>query len=232
LLGEKAEQEFSLREKWFAENIFVPYLGQKFKLEYDKNLYYFSVSFLWRILILELRRDSKIKDKWYYQILIKAEQEWKYFLAKGVQPEKFNKFCLFFTDRVKHNNSDLKGADFYFTRLLDGTIVDNAPQTCLLVYGKFNRFIFWSVLKNYGDEKGLHDVEINPSGGKFYIPQKIEYFPILSFLGNRIREIDKLQQPSDEQQKKIEHEILKDPVAFWKSDLGQSLFNDKFNLDL
>ena len=29
LLSHKAEREFGKREKWFAENIFVPYLGGK-----------------------------------------------------------------------------------------------------------------------------------------------------------------------------------------------------------
>lgn len=231
LLGQKAEQDFSLREKWFAENIFIPYLAGKIQLNYNENLYYFSVSFLWRILVLELRSDHKLDEKWYYDILIKAENEWKEYLISGKLPDTFNQFCLFFTDRVKENNSDLKGVDFYFTRILDATIVDNEPHTCLLVYGKFNKFIFWANLKNYGGEDKLSDVKIRPEGGTFKILQKLDYFPILSFLSNRIRQVDKMELPSEEQQKKIEQEILKDPDSFWKSDVGQSLFNDKFNLD-
>lgn len=230
LLGERAEQEFSIREKWFAENIFVPYLGGKFNLEYNENLYYFAVSFLWRVLVLELKTDKNLKDKWYYDIILQAEKEWKEYLKSGNTPITHNQFCLLFTDRVKSNNSGLKGVDFYLTRILDATIVDNEPQTCLLLYGKFNRFVFWAVLKNFGGEDHLNDVEINPKGGKFIIPQRLEYFPILSFLGNRIRTVDEMSMPNEEQQKKIEQEILKDPVAFWKSDIGQSLFNDNFNL--
>ncbi|ESU18996.1 hypothetical protein FCR2A7T_24080 [Flavobacterium cauense R2A-7] len=230
LLSEKAEQDFSVREKWFAENIFVPYLGQKFELEYNENLYYFAVSFLWRVLILELKTDKSLKDKWYYDIILQAEKEWKEYLITGKLPRTHKQFSLFFTDRVKVNNSGLKGVDFYLTRILDATIADNEPKTCLLLYGKFSRFVFWAVLKNFGGEEDLRDVEINPKGGKFNIPQKLEYFPLLSLLSNRIRTVDEMVMPNEEQQKKIEQEILKDPKAFWKSDIGQSLFNDNFNL--
>lgn len=231
LLGEKAEQDFSVREKWFAENIFVPYLGQKHELDYNENLYYFAVSFLWRVLVLELKSDNKLKEKWFYNIIINAEKEWKNYLINDILPNTYTKFCLLLTDRVKENNSDLNGVDFYFTRILDATIVDNEPQTCLLVYGKFNKFIFWAILKNYGGEDKLKDVEINPLGGKLKVPQKLEYFPILSFLSNRIRQVDEMGFPNEDQQKKIEQEILKDPENFWKSDVGQSLFNDNFNLN-
>lgn len=231
LLGEKAEQDFSVREKWFAENIFVPYLSQKHELDYNENLYYFAVSFLWRVLVLELKSENKLKEKWFYNIIINAEKEWKNYLLNGILPNTYTKFCLLLTDRVKENNSDLKGVDFYLTRILDATIVDNEPQTCLLVYGKFNKFIFWAILRNDGGEEKLEDVEINPLGGKLKVPQNLEYFPILSFLGNRIKQVDEMGFPNEVQQKKIEQEILKDPEYFWKSDVGQSLFNDNFNLN-
>jgi len=228
LLGEKAEQNFSVREKWFAENIFIPYLGGKLELDYNENLYYFAVSFLWRILSLELK-SSNLKIKWYYDIIVEAELQWKEYLTTGELPKTHRQFCIFLTDRIKRNDSNLKGVDFYFTRVLDATLVDNDPHTCLLVYGKFNRFIFWANLVNYGGEDKLADVEINPAGGKLKVPQKLEYFPVVSFFGNRIREIEKMTPPNEAQQNKIEQEILKDPVKFWKSDVGQSLFNDKFN---
>jgi LEA14-like dessication related protein len=229
LLSEQAEQDFSKREKWFAEQIFMPYLSGKHELNYDENLYYFAISFLWRILVLNLKTDSTIIKQWYYNLLIDAEKEWRNFLITGKLPLKNLNTNLVFTDRVKENNTDLKGVDFYLTRIMDSTIVDNEPQTCLLVYGKFNRFVFWSVLKKYGDESELKEVEINPNGGVFKIPQKLNYFPIMSFIGNRIREISQYPLPNQEQQDKIEKEILKDPKSFWNSDVGKSLYNDNFN---
>lgn len=228
LLSERAEQDFSKREKWFAEKIFIPYLSGNYELSYNENLYYFVISFLWRILVLNLK-DNTVKDKWYYNLIVKAEEEWRDFLITGKLPVDNLNSNLFFTDRVKENNTDLKGVDFYLTRAMDGTIVDNEPQTCLLVYGKFNRFIFWSVLKKYGDESGLKEVEINPKGGIFRIPQNLNYFPIVSFLGNRIKEISNHPLPNQEQQDKIEKEIQKDPKKFWDSDVGKSLYNDNFN---
>ncbi len=231
LLSEKAEQEFSKREKWFAENIFVPYLGGKASLPYNENLYYFAVSFLWRILILELKRDDNLKTKWYYQLILDAEQEWREFLKNGKKIENFDLICIQLTDRVKENNSGIKGVDFYLTRAMDATIVDNQTQTCLMVYGKFNRFIFWGVLKKYGDEEKLQDSIINPQNGVINIPQGLEYFPICSFLFNRMKEIEKLPRPNQEQQDKIFNEIMKDPENFWKSDVGKSLYNDNFNLE-
>ena len=40
LLSEKAEQIFSKREKWFSENIFIPYLKDgKSSFEYNEHLF-------------------------------------------------------------------------------------------------------------------------------------------------------------------------------------------------
>lgn len=231
LLSEKAEQEFSKREKWFAENIFVPYLAGKTNLPYNENLYYFAVSFLWRILVLELKRDENLKTKWYYQIILDAEKEWRDFLKNGNKIENFDLICIQLTDRVTENNSGIKGVDFYLTRAMDATIVDNQTQTCLMIYGKFNRFIFWGVLKKYGDEDKLQDSIINQEKGVISIPQGMEYFPIASFLFNRMKEIENLPRPNQDQQDKILNEIMKDPKNFWNSDVGKSLYNDNFNLD-
>jgi len=230
LLSFDAEQEFSLREKWFAENIFVPYLSGKHTLEYDENLYYFAVSFLWRILITEFKTNENLKDKWYFKQLKEVETEWKNFLANGKIPKNYHNVNLLLTDRIISHTMDLKGVDFYFTRAMDGTIVDNQNHTFAIMYGKFNRFVFWSVIKSpeYNDE--LYDVEIHPRKGTIEIPQGLDYQPILSFMINRIKEIEKFPLPNQAQQDKIEKEILKDPQKFWDSDVGQSLYNDNFNL--
>ena len=231
LLSHKAEQEFSLREKWFAENIFVPYLSGKTELPYNENLYYFAVSFLWRILVLELKRDENLKNKWYYETILAAEQEWKEFLKNGNEIKNYDLICIQLTDRVAENNTGIKGVDFYLTRAMDATIVDNQTQTCLMIYGKFNRFMFWAVLKKYGDEDKAIDSIINKNGGTIIVPQKFEYFPIVSFIFNRMKEVENLPRPNQDQQDKIFDEIMKDPEKFWKSDVGQSLYNDNFNLD-
>lgn len=231
LLSSEAEQEFSLREKWFAENIFVPYLSGKHTLEYDENLYYFAISFLWRILVTEFKTDNNLKNKWYFGQIKEVEKEWKNFLSNGKLPKKHHNVNLLFTDRIISHTTDLTGVDLYFTRALDGTIVDNENQTFLIMYGKFNRFVFWSVIKSpdYVDE--LYDVEIHPRKGTFEIPQNLYFQPIMSFMMNRIKGLEKFPPPNQIQQNKIEKEIMKDPTKFWESDVGQSIYNDKFNLE-
>lgn len=231
LLGLKAEQKFSRSEKWFAENIFKPYLNEEFTLEYDENLYYFAISFLWRVIQLEFRTSkTDFTKKWYYHKLIEAEKEWKEFLKHEDIPKNHHNVNMLLTSRLKNNNSGIKGVDFYFTRALDATIVSNETKTTLLIYGKFNRFIFWSTILSepYTDE--LYEVEINPREGVIEVPQQVEFYPINSFISNRLRGVEKMPKASEAQQQKIEEEILKSINGFWDSDLGESLDND-LNLD-
>jgi hypothetical protein len=230
LLGEKAEQEFSKREKWFAENIFHPYISGKRELNYNENLYFFSISLLWRVLVSQLRTED-YKKKWYYEELLKTEKEWRLFLSKSIFPINYNCTYLAFTDRVIHHNTDLKGVDFYFTRAFDATIVSNPSQTFIGVYAKFNKFIFWGIIKNVGNEDGLKNLLINPIQGIFKIPQKCDYPPINGFYYNRMKSFEKFELPNEKQQELIEKEIIKNKEKFWNSDLGKSIFNDNYNLD-
>lgn len=227
LLSAKAEQKFGVREKWFAENIFIPYLNGKLSLEYNENLYYFAISFLWRILMAEFRTDNGLKKQWYFDKLLEVEIEWRSFLEKGIFPSNYHNVNLFFTDRVVSNNTGLKGVDYYFTRMLDATIVSNPDESYLFIYGKFNRFIFWSVIKspNYGAD--LYDEEIHPKKGVFEIPQSLDYEPIRGFIANRIKTYSEFPKSSPEQQDKIEEEIMKAPESFLKSDVWKSLYNDQ-----
>ena len=225
LLSEKAEQEFSAREKWFAENIFKPYLSSTIRLKYDENLYYFSLSFLWRGLLTNLKFEN-LTSKWYYDLVIKASEEWRQFLAQGLYPQNYHKVYMLLTDRVGSHDSGLKGVDHYFTRAMDATIVTNPEKSSLFIYGKFNRFIFWIPIIETKENFELSEALINPISGEFNIPQKINYFPLSSFLGNRIKGLSEFDLPNDEQQMKIEKEILKNPEEFWDSDLGKSLLND------
>ncbi len=80
----------------------------------------------------------------------------------------------------------------------------------------------WANLKDYGGEDNLNDVEIKPKGGQFKVPQQLEYLSNIIIFSNRIREVDKMALPSEEQQNKIVQEIYKRlPDSFLKSDVGQ-----------
>jgi len=225
LLSEKAEQEFSVREKWFAEKIFKPYLSNNYSLPYNEELYYFSLSFLWRALLVNLKTED-LSSKWYYDLILEASEEWRLFLADRVFPRNFCNTYMVFTDRVVNHPSGLQGVDHYLTRAMDATIVTNHEKSFLFIYAKFNRFIFWAPIKELSKKFELNDALINPVQGIFKIPQKVDYFPISSFIGNRIKGLSELELPNEEQQNKIEQEIIKNPKEFWRSDLGKSLLND------
>lgn len=148
LLSNRAEQEFSKREKWFAEHVFLPYLEQNAKsLPYNENLYYFALSFLWRLLVVNLSHPAIIHQP-FYPLLQEAELEWRLFLRDFIFPTVHPKVYLFFTDRIKSHNVPVQGLDHYVTRTLDSTIVFNEEGTFVAVYGKFLRFVFWGVLKS------------------------------------------------------------------------------------
>ena len=104
--------------------------------------------------------------------------------------------------------------------------MDNDPQTILLIYGKFNRFIFWSTIKSESYTDELYEVEINPNGGVLEVPQQVYFFPLNSFITNRMNDVADWPKASEAQQEKIEKEILKDINKFRNSDLGESLSND------
>jgi hypothetical protein len=144
LLSERAEQLFSVREKWFSERIFKKYLDKDYGngLDYDENLFYFTVSILWRALLMNIEHPNVSKQS-YIKTLHEVEEEWRLFLRDLKYPNTYNRFYLFFTDRVKSHNFGVEGVDYYMSRSLDATIADNENQTFLGVYVKFLRFVFW-----------------------------------------------------------------------------------------
>lgn len=224
LLSERAEQEFSVREKWFAENIFYPFHKGKKELTYTKELYYFTISFLWRSLILNSKKDD-LKTKWYYPKLMTAEKEWRQYLTDGIYPKTCNNNFLYFTHYVGDNTTGIDKVYSYLLRTMDTTIVSSTnDESTLIVYGKFNQFMFWSVIKDETGNMPPMDCAISSLGGKFRIPQKFEYQTLNAFLGNRIKGINSLAIPSEEQEKKILAEVMKNPKEWLESDAGKAVF--------
>lgn len=230
LLGERAEQEFSKREKWFAEQIFIPYMkdGKK-SFDYDENLYYFISSFLWRVLAIQLEHPN-VKDKPVMHVLQDAFLEWKLFLRDGIYPRNFDRFYLMFTDRVLSHNLDIDGVDYYTSRALDFTIVTNDSLEFVAVYGKFLRFIFWGILRG-GNEEHLAELKVHPVKGRINVPQQTQDSSTLSFLIKRMELVAQMPQVSDQQHEKIVKTIENDHEDFWESDAGRSILNDYQNLD-
>ncbi len=230
LLSHDAEQKFSLREKWFAENMFKPYQENKLAcFEYNENLYYFSVSFLWRMLLLNLGY-SGISDRPFYETICAAKEDWKTFLRDYKYP-KFDRIYLFLTDIVKSHNMGINGVDYYMTRTLDGTIISNHDNSFIAVYGKFLKFTFWGVLRGANDESKISDLRIHSTKGIIKTPQNFGEEVMTSFFYNRIKEFEKMELAPEKQQEVILNEIKKDREGFLNSESGQSIYNDIHNLD-
>lgn len=231
LLSAKAEQMFSLREKWFAEKIFIPYLEKEARsFSYDENLYYFALSFLWRIIILHTDFSPHLKKHWVYPLIVEVEKEWKEFLTSSQYPINSNNVQLLFTDRVKNSSRTVKGLDYYTSRALDGTIITTNDNKYVAVYGKFMRFIFWHIIKS-DQPTAKTDALIHPVSGVISIPQRIQDNYLCDFLINRSNEYSKLQDISAKQQNKITEEVIKNKKAFRNSDAGKSIYNDIFNIN-
>lgn len=123
----------------------------------------------------------------------------------------------------------MRGVDYYVSRAIDGTIISNEEQSYLAVYGKFLRFVFWAVIKSKGDPLSV-DTLISPTDGTISVPQKISDIYLTDFLINRSNQLDAIKA-SPKQQEKIFKEIDKGREKFWQSDAGQSILNDRLNLN-
>lgn len=224
LLSDKAEQEFSAKETWFANNIFYPFHKGQRQLKYTEDLYYFAISFLWRALVLNLKMED-LSNRWYYPKLMTAEKEWREYLTNDIYPKTCNNNFLYFTHYVGENTTNIERVYSYLLRTMDATIISSPEdQNTLIVYGKFNQFMFWSILKDNSSNIPPMDCFISPLGGIFNIPQGFNYQTLNSFLGNRIKGINSLINPSDSQEKKIMDEIMKNPTEWLNSDAGKSIF--------
>lgn len=228
LLSDNAEQEFSKRERWFVNNIFLPYLkDEKKSFDYDEQFAYFTISLLWRVLVDQFD-DPDIYNDNRFKFLSEVKTEWKQFLSKGIFPMTYNDLNIFLTDRVSNHTTNGINVDLYLSRIIDATIVSNDKGTKVAIYAKFLRFIFWGIVK--GEPNNCMDTKINFIKGKLVTPQKVKDDFFGGFLNNRIQEIDKMPKPSDKQQEVIISEIIKNEKSFWDSDAGLAMIND-FKID-
>ena len=224
LLSEEAEQLFSKREKWFAENIFHKYHASVFnKLEYNENLFYFSISFLWRILVLELRKPN-IENFWFHELMVETEKQWRDFLYLGYYPKNFDRIHLILTDTPIDHSLPSKNVDFFLTRSLDGTTVYD-DNNCS-IFAKFSKFIFLAFLND--DESGMLGTKVNPIQGILQVPQKFENQHMMCFFSHRIIQYDDMALASENQQKTILQDIINNKEYYINSEAFKSMEFDYF----
>ena len=225
LLGEKAEQEFSKRERWFANNIFFPYQKEgKSLFKYDENLSYFMISVLWRVLVEQLSHSS-VKEEKRLDFLNEVKEVWRLFLSKYQYPINYDNLNIFLTDRVlPHNTTNLYNVDSYMSRTIDATIIVNNDYSTVGIYAKFLRFMMWSIVR--GRPSNGKNIKIEFGNGKLKTPQILEDYYISKFIKHRIKITDEREMPNEKQQEKIISELRRTKDKIWRSDAGLSMIND------
>ncbi|MDD3878132.1 MAG: hypothetical protein PHT69_16050 [Bacteroidales bacterium] len=223
------EQKFGKTEKWFNENVFLPYMEEKqTQFNYNENLFYFGVSFLWRILNIKFEDESIIKQP-FYKILLQVEKEWKDFLQNQNFSNNLFNLNIFFTSRIKNHNLDSNGVDYYMTRALDGDVFWSNDFSYIAVYGKFLRFIFYSVIRGVNSIPNYKN-EIILGNGTISSNVKLKDPNFHSFIAFRLNQISNLPKVTSKQKDIIKKEVEKNDCAFLKTDAAQSIINDELNL--
>ena len=225
LLCFECEQLFSRREKWFSEQVFIPYLDHSSRaMAYDESLYYFLVSVLWRVLKRDLSEGDG--NHWYQQPVLHAEAEWREYLLHGVAPTTFADIHVFLTDIGSPNKPQpIVNFNRYMARAVDGTIASSS-NTCF-VYAKFSRFLVFGAITPF-DQTLFVNTKVNQSGGTLAIPQELLDGRIGEFLLDRARTQYQMTVTgmSDRQKQIIAEALGKELPRILNSDLGRSILAD------
>ena len=102
MLCESCEQLFSTYEKYFSEDIFIPFLNnEKNTFDYNEKLFYFMTSISWRILYYELLNSEECyKDLTKEQIKFYKNTEMvlrEFLLGKTTDIENIQHHICFFS---------------------------------------------------------------------------------------------------------------------------------------
>jgi hypothetical protein len=226
LLCGDCEQRFSIREKWFAETVFTPYIERGAKhFTYDASLFYFAVSLSWRILIQGLQ--SLHQRLAHFRPLLEAcEQEWRSYLLGGPVPPRYSEVHVFITDiGLIGGEQPVEGFNSYMARAVDGDVIGS--RSGCSIYSKIARFIFFGAItptQQTDSDKTL----ICPAGGILEIPQRLSDGDLGEFLVDRARMVREriFGELSPLQQKKIGERALKVIPKIANSDLVRAIQAD------
>lgn len=223
LLCLKCENLFGVRENYFRNVVFFPYLEKECRFfKSTEELNYFVVSILWRILVTEIEylRQHKLYNK-----LVEAELLWRSYLYESSKLVKFNRFHILFTPNKQLEEYDtIPNFNRYITRDLDGTVVSNESTT--FVYAKFSRFILIGEIDN--------EIEFEPlfSGTQLIMDENISanhqsiiFIEFIEFLKNRVELGNRLYDSnlSTPQEKKIIESINRQKRKIANSDYMRAI---------
>lgn len=231
LLCGDCEDKFSTYESYFSRNFFHPLLENIIEnkgpitipsVDYDENLYLFSMSLLWRGLKWNIL-DNNIPLE-HEDILNRIESKWQTFLNDKVYPNEADNIHMFIADKTQNFEGKPQRFDFYIMRATDATVGFGNGQ--LLIFSKIARFLFIVPLIGF-EEKDFINTRISAAGGTYLNPQIIEDGRINGFLVNRANEIHNYANDiSEKQWEVIRKNFEKEKDNLDGSDLHRSLTDD------
>ena len=189
---------FSKLEDKFARDIFYPYSNNNVTtFNYDEDLLKFSISVLFRILLVNHNASGSF-DNIHWKDLLSAENEWKDFLYKDGELVNFNKIHIYFaSDEIINNSIPAERFLNFFLRGVDGTIVSN-NKSCI-VYAKMARIILIGEIKEF-DSTEMKNTLIKIYGGEFFTHQMKLNTLFKEFFIDRVQQINMLfDKVSDKQ---------------------------------
>ncbi len=201
LFCRECEQLFSKLEDKFARDLFYPYSNEQVcEFKYDSDLLRFSISVLYRILLIDQINNSNL-NQGFAKDLSLAQTEWSAFLLKIGELKKYNKIHIFFTTgKLTKNVLPAEGFLNYYARGIDGTIVKNS-KTCI-IYAKIARIIIIGEIVGF-DNSEMKNTMIGLNGGKIQVKQMRLNSLLKEFLIDRVKQLNSHYNNVSEKQKAI-----------------------------
>ncbi len=224
LLCNECEQLLGKSEKWFAENIFNPYLkNNQVVFIYEDLLSKFSVSLLWRILLTSDIREQNNKSRFEKKIN-EAFIEWKLFLFEGKIPRVYNEIHLLFIPDEWGASQPHRYISRYFGRDIDGNIIE-IDDKCW-IYVKFARFMIFGRISS--NKSPFRNSKINFKNGITSLTQYIDDPELKNYLIARAEFVYEYfkSQISDKQLNTIQKSTERRIDIIKSSDLGRRLKQD------
>lgn len=223
LLCDLCEQRFGTDENWFSSNVFNSYIANStHSFDYQPQLYFFLLSVLWRVLVVEKLDPS---FHWYEQLL-QVEKSWREALVMRQAPKEYSKIHLFLTDiGLKEGSIPVVNFNRYMARAVDGTVGSNKVR-CFM-YAKFARFIALAPVTPF-DPVLFENTCVDPNGGRMNLPQKMLDGVVGDFLLSRAREMSEMRDErlTERQRQVIDGAMVQDRARLRGSDLEATIFAD------
>jgi len=204
LLCLTCENKFSVYEKYFAENIFYPFVNKKkTSFQYNKNLMLFQMSIAWRLITSDLGGLRSFCPK-MYPYIEKAEHHWHELLQKE-EVDKIYSHHVFFVHYIQEAPKDLPPKfQAYMHRLVDATLVASDQEAWVFI--KLPSMIMASQI--YPPSSSTWINTLIDENGAFSGPQQILDSGFYGFLLSRLRIVQN-NPISLQQQKRITETMAK-----------------------